>query len=138
MKKIKKLIFVQDCAQYKCEFVVSLGYTYEEIIKYAKKEKFEKFFLENMAHAKENYWESVYGKKSFVCIDEEKSHPFCMILKEFKDEWEFYEILMHECLHIVQAIVKSCQMHKEDESEAYLLEYLFRSIRRKLQGVDKP
>ena len=61
-------------------------------------------------------------------------------IQRFEDTWDDYETILHECFHIVIAILGVSKMfinHSreviEEEGMAYLQEYLFRGIRRKLQ-----
>ena len=60
-----------------------------------------------------------------------------LLLRPYQDAWEYWETLMDEIQHIVQYLAKCKGMNDEPEAQAYLFEFLFRSIRRKLQGTDK-
>jgi hypothetical protein len=48
-----------------------------------------------------------------------------------------WEVLMHELHHYVNFLSRHVGLEVEIEAQASLQEYLFRSIRRKLQGIDK-
>jgi hypothetical protein len=74
-----------------------------------------------------------------------------LFLSKFIDIWPSYETLMHECTHLVLNVLAAghsfIDFHSgekkqiEHEGIAYQHEYLFRSIRRRLQkafGYDKP
>lgn len=56
--------------------------------------------------------------------------------REWKNDWEHWDTLLHECYHLIHTILhKDKNMAKDDEGCAYQLEYLFRNIRRTLWGL---
>lgn len=134
----KKQIFIQDCGTLGDEFFVSVGNSYEEIIKYAKKMKATKKFFESMKDAKERDYDS-HEKNDFggVFFNEESNHVFLMRFSECSDSWDFWEKLIHEIHHVIQRLEKCKKIENEDEFQAYTAEYLFHHIRRKLMGIEK-
>ena len=60
-----------------------------------------------------------------------------LILQKLRDDWVYWETLIHELSHIVDWIVDMKMLDGETEARAYLHEWLFREVRRKLQGIDK-
>jgi hypothetical protein len=55
-----------------------------------------------------------------------------IVLRDGKNNWDFFESIMHEVHHAVEEISSAKGMIDELEAKAYLFEYLFRNIRRKL------
>lgn len=135
-KKSKKIIFVQDTGVFMDEFFVAIGLSYDEIVRGAKKLGAVKIFFEHMGCAKEEHWEEHREQDAgFVLIDKD-NHPFLLWMKNYEDSWGFWEKMLHEVVHIVQALERSKMLQKEDECRAYTTEYIFRKIRRKLSGLD--
>jgi hypothetical protein len=67
-----------------------------------------------------------------------KDRSVILYLREWVRDWHSYETLLHEIVHAVQYIFEDCRgLWSENEAVAYQIEYLFRSIRRKLDRVDK-
>lgn len=88
----------------------------------------------------EEDWDELLGKKS-------NAHAFCsvhthygsglIVLPPYEDTWKFWETVMHELTHYVKFLCENISAEKEQELRAYMHEYLFRKIRRILQG-DEP
>lgn len=137
MKFFSKGLFVQDTGIFGDEFFVAIDLTYNEVVKAAKKLGAVDLFFKNLKDAKDNYWDDRVGQDAgFVLIDE-NHHAFLMYFKDIEDTWGFWEKVLHECVHVVQALERSKALSKEDECRAYTTEYLFRGIRRKLMKLDK-
>lgn len=137
-KLLKDTTFVQDYGTYSNEILVIVGeQNKKELFKYLKKIKaikeFSKWVLENL----DEWNKSIKDKnKGQFCYDDGVNGTVLM-LRSTHDSWEYWEILMHECHHIVQHLAKRKGMFEEVEAQAYLQEFLFRSIRRKLMCIDK-
>lgn len=138
-KKPKPIMFVQDFGTYTNEILVLCGVTdKKELLKYLKKVKakfeFSKWVLEDF-----DGWKKDIEKKHLAqfCFNNEIQGGVLM-LRPMEDCWNYWEVLMHEVHHIVQNLAKQKGMFEELEAQAYLFEYLFKSIRRILMGVDKP
>lgn len=140
-KVSKKFWYVQDWGTYPNQTLVFIGYTEPEALVVMKKEKMNK---ETTAHFEKdiftdvNFVASVAG---FVWHDTETAATL-LFLPKFEDDWHSYEVLMHEVVHLVlNGLVKDRRFvdfvgsrhHLEQEGIAYQVEYLFRSIRRRLQ-----
>lgn len=137
VKKSKKTLFVQDLGIFGDEMFVAVGLSYDEIVKGAKKLGAVKLFFENIKDAKDNYWDERFGQDDgFVLIDN-NNHAFLLWLKKYEDTWGFWEKVLHEVVHIVQALERSKLIQKEDECRAYTTEYVFHHLRRKLMGIEK-
>lgn len=132
----KKIMFVQDSGIFGDEFFVAIGCSYEEIIKGAKNLKATKKFFESMKDAHENYWERHVKEDVGGVLIDEHNHAFLMRFNEWSDSWDFWEKLLHECVHVVQSLERSKLIQNEDECRAYTTEYLFHHIRRKLMGIE--
>jgi len=120
-----------DCGIFRNEFVVSVGMSYNEIVNYIKKHKFDKRFIKWQVEEKENFIMNIENAPAFTLFN--KKYAFGIVwFKTWKNNWENYECLLHEVSHIVDFV--SCQKNFEYESEAraYLTEYLFHEIRVKL------
>lgn len=137
----KKFWYLQGWGTYPNQTLIFIGYTEPEALAVMEKEKMDK---ETTAHFKkdiftdQNFVATVAG---FVWHDTDTSCTI-MFLPKFEDKWASYETLMHECIHLVlNALVKERRFvdfvggrhHLEQEGIAYQVEFLFRSIRQKLQ-----
>ena len=136
-KLIKDKLFIQSYGTYTNELFVIVGiHNKKEIFKFCKKEKVKadctKWILENI----EDWNKDIKDKnKGQVCWDD-ITHCVVLMLRTPEDTWDYWEVLMHECHHIVQNLAERKNMLREPEAQAYLQEFLFHSLRRKLQGVD--
>ena len=138
MKKNKEMMFVQTCETYQNEILVLVGATDKnKLFRYLKKIKaradFSLWVLEDFSDWEKNIKSE---KKGLFCWNK-NVEGLVLFLRPLKNDWEYWETLMHEIQHIVQHLAKCKGMNDEPEAQAYLFEFLFRSIRRKLQGTDK-
>lgn len=68
--------------------------------------------------------------------DKKNKTAYVLSVQAFKDNWDWYETLIHELHHLVQfSIAEARGAEKEIEFLAYAQGELFREIRRKCQGV---
>lgn len=133
----KKFIFSQDAGHLGTSFVVVSGYNAKETLKFIKKIYTKEYYLKAKSLV----------DKFFDC--EERSHynaevlhindkPYILRFKgRVEDSWETWEILIHEITHVVDFYSTRGGFENEPENRAYLMEYLFREIRSKIQGVTK-
>lgn len=134
MKKPK--IFIQDCGHYSNQLLVICGATKKETFTFLKKKKIiyakSKWVLENF-----DEWNGLVPKTKLglFCWDTEIDTTV-LFLGKFSDDWVYLETLMHELHHATLHIAKQKGFLEEMENQAYLFEFLFRSIRRKISGVD--
>lgn len=138
MKKPKKFIFIQDYGTYRNEILVMSGITdKQEVFKFLKKNRvipaISKWILTDF-----NEWKEAIEKKQkgLFCWNED-CNGTVLFLRSPEDSWDYWEVLMHECHHIVQQMCSEKMMLKEMDAQAYLFEYLFHNIRRKLAGYDR-
>jgi len=131
LKKKTKFNYIQSCGTYNTEILVSVGTNYKELLACAKRLKLAKKNIKALEDDKEEILPLMERVACFMNL------PTGSILwiKEYEDEWTFYEYLIHEIFHAVYLMLGQDQrMMKEDEAMAYQLEFLFREIRRKLQN----
>ena len=127
--KKQKFAFYQDSGMYSNETLVCVGMRMKDALKYlkrtgAKKEMIDAFSL----YEKET--DELIAKGSTPTV---RTSGACMILlADWKDDWEHLDTLNHEVVHIIQLFLTDKGFDDEDENCAYLHEYLFREIRRKL------
>ena len=131
MKKgIKKGWFVQSWGTYADQTLVVVGYTHDELLKITKN-RFTPDVLKFLKEVKGDYDTANQGRG--MCIFDDETNRSILYLREFHDTWEWYEVLLHECFHVVSFMAKAKNMKTEEEAQAYQLEYLFHNIRRSLQ-----
>lgn len=118
-----KKIFVQNWGTYQNDTLVCIGVTFEEICKYCHKKLFIAPNPEIEKTIKEGYPAQTY-------VNED--HSSILWMRKFKNNWQSFEILLHEIHHLVYNIFGLKGMEKEKEAQAYQFEYLFHNIRRKL------
>lgn len=132
------MMFVQEYGTYTNELLVLVGIEdKKKLLAYLKKIKakfdFSKWVLEDFDGWKERIKKNNPGLFCWNDIVE----GAVLVLRPYQDTWEYWECLMHEIHHIVQHLAKTRFMYEEQEAQAYLFEFLFHSVRRKLQGIDK-
>ena len=84
--------------------------------------------------------------EDFAKLAKDDHHAFVMThptrgaaiirLRSYRNQWYFWETLLHEIHHYVEQLSEQCGFDDELEAKAYLQEHLFRSIRRQFQGLD--
>ncbi len=134
MKK-KPIIFIQSIDIYRVDIIIACDATKEEIVKYLEKRKCKKSFID-WIKTDETIFEIINENKALFCWNN-KIKGNLILLNDYHDNWEFWETLMHEIHHFIHNLSYDKIMEKEIEAQAYLFEFLFHSIRRKLQGIDK-
>lgn len=130
-KRPSEQIFIQDCGIFSAEIVVLVGTTKKKAIEYCKKHDFRTEVTKQVAA--EGLWKDFgVGRFSFNT----EAHSLVLLLRYYEDTWQFWETLIHELNHVVYRIADLKTFKDEEEGQAYLQEYLFRSIRRKLMGLE--
>lgn len=135
-EKEKKKIFWQDLGQYEGTIVVAVGADVGEIFKFIEKEKRDPGGWLLRAFKKEDKVMRDLiecGITGFVVDNKETLGNYILWLKEYSwKDWKTIEVLIHELHHIVEFRAQYSSFENEMENKAYLQEYLFRSIRKKL------
>lgn len=133
-KKIQQFIISAD--PYKRDIFVVTGLkSIEELRNAGKKEKLDNTFFTFIDENKDEITKAYEDNCTFLVKD--KCMRAVVSLKKFEDTWSFYETLIHELHHYIFALSDFIGMERDMEPQAYLIEELFRKIRRKLQGYDK-
>lgn len=132
----KKKVFIQDCGIFLDEFVVSAGLTKDELKQYAKKEKLGKEFMK-VVFEDCDYIEEKNSKCAHTYFSTDTNAVSLLSLSAVEDSWDYWSSVLHEVVHVVQRTEVRKGLQKEDEARAYLTEYLFNNIRRKLVGTIK-
>lgn len=126
-----KVIFWQDTGAFQDNFLVSVGMKKKEILSYAKRTG----ACENTLTLIDDLEPEDFTKEVRVgmTLFEKKTKAVVLLyFPEFEDNWEKWETLMHETHHLVHYLSKKKGFEEEPEAQAYLQEYIFRAIRRKL------
>jgi len=134
-------IFIQQCGSYTNEVLVICGATKSETLKFLRKNK-AKFEIAKWVLGDFDKWkERVSGVGGGLYCFNDVHHGHVLFLHKVdakgNGSWIFWEAVMHEIHHLVLHISKLKSFQDEWENQAYLFDYLFRNIRRKIQGVDK-
>jgi hypothetical protein len=130
MKKQKRVAFIQDHGIFPSEMLVCVGLSKQEIIRQAKKLKCLKdyiVFLQDMSAAP-----GISPRAWFYY----KGGKYCLVLLKYEDTWSFWELLLHELVHVADVVSEDGAFTDEMEARAYFVEHMFHHIRRKLQGLD--
>lgn len=126
--KNKRGIFIQDNGMFGDEILVSFGMTTDEVSKALRKRKdvikgIADWILEVKKEERKN-------DNGWIYVNDDKC--LCWLsLPKWDSTWKAHEVLLHECVHLMQ-FCKRRKQFNDDETEAYLVEYLFKSIRKKL------
>jgi len=124
LKKPKKFAFLQDWGTYGNETLVIVGMDAEEIIKHIQRKGFN--FTAGFPASLRRVFKAT--SVSARCVFEEGRS--ILWLPSWKDDWENWETLMHEIVHLIhRCLCINKHMDEEDEAQAYQMEYLFRAIR---------
>lgn len=131
-KRIKKKIgfsFEQDSGIFDYYFQVYIGMPTGRIVKDLKKYKNTESLVEAVSGIN---FEDING-----CVIEGDDSKRILVMPRYKYSWRFLDSLAHEVHHMTFLIAKQKGFLNEIEATAYLFEYLFRSIRRRLDKKDK-
>lgn len=131
-RRPKKLVFIQDWGSYSNETVVAVGATHKDVMDFVAKLRLEKGIIKWLEDLKD-ITEKIEDKAYTVSRDGRT----LLWMPAYEDCWEYWETLIHEINHLIDfVLVERKRMSPETEAKSYQFEYLFRSIRRKLQGTD--
>ena len=130
---MKKFIFIQTCGIFRNEIIVAINSSYEDIMKFAKKEKLRRDFIFGLQDHKEVI-EEQYEKAGYVLMNEELRYSAILGLKDFSTTWESISVLLHEIHHLVAMVAVQKGFVPELEAQAFLFESLFRDIRKTLHA----
>lgn len=134
-KPAKSTIFVQEIVPYHQALVVTVGdAAKKDLIKVAKTQT--GFSAKTLAEIASGFSRlSVHQASGGAMVTAFEDGGYLLTLAEFKDEWGFWEMLIHETNHVVWFLSRHAGFENEIEAQAHLQAWLFRQIRRRLQGV---
>jgi hypothetical protein len=128
----QKIIYIQSWGTYQNETLVCIGVSYEEIYKCLKKIKVETDMIKQW-ECDIDLLDNCLNGAGLFWFNHSRS---ILWLKDWKNDWKHYDILLHELFHAVYYILgKGKNMMSEDEGMAYQQEFLFKAIRRKLSDL---
>ena len=133
-KKVKaRKMFVQPIHPYRHELLVCAGMSMKEVVK-----KVDDKECADWIRKGEYMFQNIESKKQagYTAFHQDKGY-IMVLLQPVNDKWEYWECLIHELSHVVDDISSMKMLQEEGEARAYLQEWLFREIRRKLTGIEK-
>lgn len=133
MKKAAPKMFIQDWGTLCNETLVCVGGKYCDMVAWliAHKEKAE-FLKEYRARI-----ESIIAGTNQGCAVSHENGSVLWLRQYSWKSWDNIETLLHEIYHLVHFASKQKGIEDETEFQAYQFEYLFRNIRRKIDGRGK-
>ena len=121
------------------EVCIVVGMTHQEAVVAAKKQKCSKDFIAalNLEETKDNCDNVAFESNVQGTAVKVNNTSYFMFLKPYSNQWDYLDILNHECFHISQFIGHTLNMWDNVEPPAYLHTWLFKTLRRMLSGLDK-
>ena len=131
MKKKKYQVFTQPVDIYRHDILVCVGATYDQARgTISKRDKKFRDFLEEYKFC---FDKILSGKQLGYTLYEKETGHMVLIIKKYENNWVYWETLIHELNHIVYDLAVMKSFTDETEAQAYLQEFLFHEIRRKIQ-----
>jgi len=127
---MKKYLFTQDCGIFLNQILIAVNCQYKDILDYAKKYG-NKEFIDGIIQYKKTI-NSLLTKKGFVILNKTLNYGGLLYLENFENKWRYLKTLLHEIHHLVFMVARQKNFEDEMEAQAYLFDYLFSDIRRKL------
>lgn len=125
-----KAWFIQDWGTYPNETMVVVGYGPKEIRNILEKAGTGEQILKE--YDESDCEEAAESSLGFM-TDFNNGSSLLWLASFDANNWDDFDVLVHEIMHLVQkCMIKMRGMEDEYEAQAYQLEYLFRSIRKKL------
>jgi len=121
-----KRLFIINCGTYPNEVLVAIDSNYNEIVSFLKKKKLS---LEGFEKNKKIIEKNCAYQGSVMMF---KNGYLLLQIKKYRNSWDWYEVLIHEVCHVTQYIFENREI-KDDEAFAYQLEYLFKTVRMRVQ-----
>ena len=121
-KKIKKY-WLQDSGIYQPETFMFFGMDKKEISKVLKRYSETEQLIDTI---NKDDWD--FGGMVLEADNKKRA----LIMPEFRDEWRYWDMLLHEVHHLTLYLGKQFGFVEEFEASAYLFGYLFTKIRRRL------
>lgn len=125
-KKEIKLCWIQDSGVYDHDTFIFIGHTKDEVLKKLKKytdtEGVRQMILDE-------------EKSDFAGVVFEHNNRRVLWMPVMKDKWKYFDYLMHEVHHLTLMLGKQFGFSDELEASAYLFNYLFKAIRKRIYKV---
>jgi len=128
-----KKIFVHKIEVFNSEILICVGVNFKDVVKWAdKNSKNLKAICKEKDNQKiiEEYSSNSLG---FVTTFVKDNQDFYFVwLKDYKNEWDYLDVLNHEITHLRQFLFGNKGIKNEIEFEAYFQENTFRQLRIRL------
>ena len=129
-----KTIFTYKSEIINSYLIISVGKSYKEILKHAEK-NYTKNAIGMIKAFEENFIMENHLGKFIEFYSDNGERLQIILMKDWKNEDNFKDTLLHEIIHFKQATVDSSTKYaNESEFEAYFIESTFRQIREKLNS----
>lgn len=131
----KPLIFTLINPLYDLDVVVVVGGGTKDLLAFAKKNSPKEFIkaCEEIV-LDEGVNEAAKNANAFACQHKESGYQV-LFLKTYRDDWDYWETLLHECVHLTQFFEEERCMSGEREALAYYTQWLFKTIRKTIQSM---
>lgn len=127
-KSKKRFAFYQQAGIYSNEILVCVGMNTNDAKRFMKRTKATRGVAVIERHA--DFVEKMLKQGATPQLQDEGSS--IIFFGDWENDWKHIDTLTHELFHVVQYIAKEKCFSDEGENCAYLMEYLHREIRRKL------
>ena len=138
MKKegIKKGHFFVDIPIFGGEISVFVDMNHDEAMNYAKKHKYQNKYIKELgAESTKKLCDEVADKNTNVLGGAHREDDFFFLfVKPYQGNWNYLDIINHECLHLAQFLCHKKNCWDDIEPPAYIHGYIFQEIRHKLSG----
>lgn len=131
------MFFYQDCGIFQSDFIVSIGNSLEECVLKARKAGTSSYFIGMLKEFPSAFDKPKNDDQTAALIFEDKADRVVALVIPIQFDgfsWEFTDTILHEIVHVVQTL-RRAKGFKDDETEAYLTEYLFKEIRKKIMRL---
>ena len=129
---MNKYAFILDLEIPPQQVLVSIGMNHKEVVKYISKKTKDESKIQIIRDEKEIYDDLTYGKVHGFVAQDETNGALILGVREFDDNWDYWDILNHEVSHLVDIMLTQKGAGLETEFRAYSHEYIFRKIRQEL------
>lgn len=127
------IVFKQSLGElFHDEITVAVGASHSDIVAFAKKNRYRAELQDFIKNNPDGLVLDA-GDSGYFTYAPDVRATF-LILKPYVNDWDFWETLLHELNHAVFRFARIKSFEEETELQARLQTFLFRDIRRKLQG----
>src|SRR3990167_10368576 len=131
---MKPKVFSQPIHPYRYEVLVCVGARIKDVMAWVKNngtKEAKKDFPSILKQYEDLFLKVSSGEKKGYALhfSKDKKDYYFLLLSNYKDNWDYWECLIHETSHILDWVSEACMLEKETEARAYLHEWLFNRIR---------